>query len=274
MSAKHGSLTIAGCGLHPGHMTLETESLIKNAEKVLLVAPNPLSVQHIIGLNSSTEHLGKYYNEDGISRPEIYKKMAIHIIELVRQGVQLVTVFYGHPGVFVTSTRLASDTLKQEGYKVSMKPGIAADACLFADLDLDPADTGCQSYEATRFLLTKRTPDTSAALILWQLGLTGEHTNDHFSPGAQGLSSLSQLLQQYYSPGHKVCLYEAPSIPGFKPRADWITIQQLSQAKVSVITTLYVPAESQPEFASDRLSWLGISESDIEHWEEYDKLEF
>lgn len=268
MTAKQGSLTIAGCGLHPGHMTLETESLIKNAEKVLLVAPNPLSIQHIISLNDTTEHLGKYYNEEGISRPDIYKKMAMHIIELVRSGVQVVTVFYGHPGVFVTSTRLASNVLKNEGFAVKMLPGIAADACLYADLDLDPADTGCQSYEATRFLLTKRTPDTSAALILWQLGLTGEHTSDHFTPGEQGIQALSRLLQEYYPANHKVCIYEAPTLPGFQPRKDWIEISRLAKSKVSVISTLYVPACNESSFAEERLEWLGITASDIAHWNE------
>ncbi|BDX06794.1 SAM-dependent methyltransferase [Planctobacterium marinum] len=272
MATNNGSLTIAGCGLHPGHMTLETESLIKNAEKVLLVAPNPLSIQHIISLNSTTEHLGKYYNEDGISRPDIYKKMAKHIIDLVRSGVQVVTIFYGHPGVFVTSTRLASDVLKQEGYPVKMLPGIAADACLYADLDLDPADTGCQSYEATRFLLTKRTPDTSAALILWQLGLTGEHTSDHFKPGEQGLKALSKLLQEYYPAEHMICIYEAPTLPGFQPRKDWIAIRELSEAEVSVISTLYVPACNESVFAQERLEWLGISITDIDHWNESQEL--
>lgn len=273
MHDKQGSLTIAGCGLHPGHMTLETESLIKNAEKVLLVAPNPLSIQHIITLNSATEHLGKYYNEAGISRPEIYRKMAQHIVGLVREGIQVVTVFYGHPGVFVTSTRTASKVLKDEGYAVKMLPGIAADACLYADLDLDPADTGCQSYESTRFLLTQREPDTSAALILWQLGLTGEHTNDHFKPGKYGLAALSNLLLQYYSAQHKICLYEAPTLPGFNPRVEWISIKQLSDADVSVITTLYVPAANEPTFAAERLKWLGLTEADIAHWEEQEHLE-
>lgn len=273
MTIKNGSLTIAGCGLHPGHMTLETESLIKNAEKVLLVAPNPLSIQHIISINETTEHLGRYYNEEGISRPEIYKKMTMHIVDLVRSGVQVVTVFYGHPGVFVTSTRLASDLLKKEGYQVKMLPGIAADACLYADLDLDPAETGCQSYESTRFLLTKRVPDTSAALILWQLGLTGEHTNEHFKPGEQGLAALSRLLAEYYPQGHKVCVYEAPTLPGFDPRIDWMTIEKLATAEVNTISTLYVPAGNEPTFAEERLAWLGLTEADIEHWEEYEDIE-
>lgn len=267
MPTEQGSLTIAGCGLHPGHMTLETKTLIENAEKVLLVAPNPLSIQHIIGLNPATEHLGRFYNEEGISRPEIYHKMAMHMVELVREGNNVVTVFYGHPGVFVTSTRTASQILRDEGYQVKMLPGISADACLFADFDLDPADTGCQSHEATRFLLTDVNVDVSAALILWQLGLTGEHTNSKFKPGKKGLEALCKRLLEHYPADHKVCIYEAPTLPGFSARKDWVTIPELVNSKVGVISTLVVPAARDPEFVYDRLAWLGLEETDTRNWE-------
>lgn len=267
MPTEKGSLTIAGCGLHPGHMTLETKALIENAEKVLLVAPNPLSVQHIIGLNSNTEHLGRFYNEKGISRPEIYHKMAMYMVGLVRGGSNVVTIFYGHPGVFVTSTREASQILRKENYKVNMLPGISADACLFADFDLDPADTGCQSHEATRFLLTNVKVDPTSALILWQLGLTGEHTNSKFKPGQKGLEALCKRLLEYYPEDHKVCIYEAPTLPGFDARKDWITIQELVNAEIGVISTLLVPAAFAPEFVDDRLDWLGLEKSDTRFWE-------
>ncbi|WP_168171450.1 SAM-dependent methyltransferase [Lacimicrobium sp. SS2-24] len=268
----NGRLTIAGCGLHPGHMTLETQSLIEAAETVLLVAPNPLSIQHIRQLNANTEHLGRFYNM-GYSRPEIYRQMALRIIELVQQGQSVCVVFYGHPGVFVSSTRMAGRVLSERGYPVTMLPGISADACLYADLGLDPADTGCQSYESTRFLLTRRDVDNSAALILWQLGLTGEHSMDKFEPGKKGLAALSRLLQQSYPPEHQVCLYEAPTLPGFEPRKDWMALTDLAPADVNTITTLYVPACQEPSFAAERLAWLGLNEDDIRHWDEYEEIE-
>ncbi|ALS99684.1 SAM-dependent methyltransferase [Lacimicrobium alkaliphilum] len=271
MDAKKGRLTIAGCGLHPGHMTLETQSLIQTAESVLLVAPNPLSIQHIRQLNPHTEHLGRFYNM-GYSRPEIYRQMALYIIALVHQGRSVCVVFYGHPGVFVSSTRMASRVLAEQGYPVTMLPGISADACLYADLGLDPADTGCQSYESTRFLLTRREIDSSAALILWQLGLTGEHSMDKFEPGQQGLAALSRLLQQSYPAEHMLCLYEAPTLPGFEPRKDWIALADLAKADVNTITTLYVPACREPTFAEERLGWLGLTEADISHWDEYEEI--
>ncbi|GGO64489.1 SAM-dependent methyltransferase [Bowmanella pacifica] len=269
---KKGRLTIAGCGLHPGHMTLETQSLIQTAEVVLLVAPNPLSIQHILQLNPNTEHLGRFYTM-GFSRPEIYQQMAKRIIELVKQDKDVCTVFYGHPGVFVSSTRMASRALAPLGYEIKMLPGISADACLYADLDLDPADTGSQSYESTHFLLTHRKVDSSAALILWQLGLTGEHSMEDFKPGEQGLAALTRLLLQDYPADHRVCLYEAPIFPGYEPKKDWVALSALPNAEVNTVTTLYVPACRPAEFAADRLSWLGLTEQDIHHWDEYEAVE-
>ena len=51
--------------------------------------------------------------------------------------------------------------------------GISAEACLFADLGLDPGTTGCQSYEATAFLARTPPVDTEAVLVLWQVSVLG-----------------------------------------------------------------------------------------------------
>jgi len=262
-----GSLVIAGCGLHPGHMTLESKSHIESADKVLLVAPNPLSIHHIQTLNPRVENLGRFYDSEK-NRAQTYHKMAQYVIEQVRAGFEICVVFYGHPGIFVTSTHLAQQTLDKEGYKVTMLPGISADACLFADLNLDPAFSGCQSYEATQFLLTQRNWDTGAALILWQIGLVGEHTLSKFQPGKQGPEALTQLLLQAYPEQHQVCLYEAPTMPGFQPRKEWLAIPDLKFAEVFPHTTLYIPADKPLEFVKERLAWLGIDESQTNAWRE------
>jgi uroporphyrin-III C-methyltransferase len=267
-----GRLVIAGCGLHPGHMTLETVSQISHADHVVVVAPNPLSVQHIRSLNASVENLGRFYGNDR-TRMQTYRLMAHRMVELVEQGKNICAVFYGHPGIFVLSTHLASNLLKQAGYPVSMLPGISADACLFTDLDIDPASSGCQSYEATQFLLTRRTIDTGAALILWQIGLVGEHTLKSHSPGEKGLFAISQLLLEHYSPAHQICLYEAPTLPGFAPRKDWISLSQLASSDVQPITTLFIPAAVELDFATERLALLGLTEADLAAWDDCGRVE-
>lgn len=260
ITAACGSLTITGCGLHPGHMTLETESIIREADLVLVVAPNPLANRHIQSLNAVVENLGHVYTRD-LNRLQIYQAMADRIVECVRAGKNVCAVFYGHPGIFVLSTHLARKTLLADGYPVRMLPGISADACLFAELDLDPATTGCQSYEASQFLLTTRQFDTGAALILWQIGLVGEHTLKNYCPAERGLEALTRLLRQHYPSDHQVCLYEAAVMPGFEARIEWLDLRELPQAATQPWTTLYVPAGSELVFAEDRVAWLGLSET-------------
>lgn len=260
-----GSLVIAGCGLHPGHMTLETRGYIEAADKVLVVAPNPLSIQHIRDINPKAENLGRFYG-GGATRLETYHMMAEHMVELVEAGYHVCNIFYGHPGIFVTSTHLAAKTLKEKDLPVKMLPGISADACLYADLNVDPASKGCQSVEATQFLLTERAIDTCSDLLIWQIGLVGEHTLKSREPGKHGLTAITRLLSQHYPEDHQICLYQAPTLPGFEPVTDWLALKDLPQAKVSVPTTLYVPACSELVFAKDRLAWLGLTMDDLSAW--------
>jgi hypothetical protein len=57
------------------------------------------------------------------------------------------------------------------GVSARMLPGVSAEDNLIADLGVDPA--GLQSYEATGFLVYKYRFDTSAGLVLWQVGVLG-----------------------------------------------------------------------------------------------------
>ena len=83
-------------------------------------------------------------------------------------------VFYGHPGVFVNPSHRAVAQARAEGFRAAMLPGVSAEDCLFADLGLDPGAHGCQSYEATDFVIRRRSCYPSALLILWQVGALGE----------------------------------------------------------------------------------------------------
>src|SRR5439155_2475209 len=89
-----------------------------------------------------------------------------------RQDVS--AALYGHPGVFVYPSHEAVSRARADGFAARMLPAVSAEDCLFADLGVDPGATGCQSYEATDFLLRQRQVDPTAALILWQVSVIGE----------------------------------------------------------------------------------------------------
>jgi Tetrapyrrole (Corrin/Porphyrin) Methylases len=91
----------------------------------------------------------------------------------VRKGENVVGLFYGHPGVFVSPSHRSIDLAREEGYTATMLPGISAEDCLFADLGIDPSIPGCLTYEATDMLIRNKPLVPSSHLIVYQVGCIG-----------------------------------------------------------------------------------------------------
>src|SRR2546429_6584747 len=63
--------------------------------------------------------------------------------------------------LFPYTTLFRSRQAREEGFEAEMLPAVSAEDCLFADLGVDPGDEGCQSFEATSFLLFRSEEHTS-----------------------------------------------------------------------------------------------------------------
>lgn len=245
---KKGSLVIVGSGIKLiSHLTTEAQANIQKADKVFYHIPHTLAEQWVQKLNPACESLRTAYADDKL-RLDSYMEMAERILTAVRQGQRVCAVFYGHPGVFVTPSHNAIQQARAEGYSAEMLPGISAEDCLFADLGIDPATYGCQTYEATDFLLYKRQFDPRSHLVLWQIGVIGElHKRAQLTNA--GLTILVEELVKTYSPQHAVCLYEAPQDPINKPQILYLPLAELPNAPVTAISTLYIPPK-EPSIAN------------------------
>lgn len=240
-NTQSGSLVIAGCGIKlVGHMTLEAKATIEQADKVLYVVNESVMARWIHRLNPTAESLHTLY-APGKPRPDTYVEMVDTIMGHVRQGKKVCAVFYGHPGVFVNPGWKAIEQARAEGYDAKMLPGISAEDCLFVDLALDPASRGCQSYEATDFLLRPRRFDPTVPLILWQVGVVGEKGIPGDEPSRHGLALLAGVLEEHYSPAHEVVIYEATLYPIFDSVSLRVPLGELATADFTPISTLYVP---------------------------------
>ena len=125
-----------------------------------------------------------------------------------------------------------------------MLPGISAQDCLFADLGVDPMDFGCQSFEATDFLASRRIFDPTSALILWQVGVLGESSvRKDMVCRRDRLRVLEAALTRHYPVRHRVVLYEAAQFPGCHPVIKRVPLATLSRQAVLPMTTLYVPPD-------------------------------
>lgn len=235
-----GSLVVVGTGIEAiGQLTQGARAHLAAADRVLYLVADPISEAEIRTLNPRCESLKRFYGR-GKHRLITYRQMTERILNEVRKGLRVCAAFYGHPGVFALPPHAAVRLARKEGFFAVMLPAISADACLIADLGVDPATDGWQSYEATDFLLRRRRPDAAAALVLWQVGVIGALD---YARGrrARGLDVLAAALGKTYSARHKGILYEASPLPGFAPRMDEVALGALPLSQVNPISTLYVP---------------------------------
>lgn len=240
---RKGSLTVVGSGIQAlGQMTGEARQCIESADQVLCAVSDPLALEWIARLNPATENLLRFYQE-GENRWGAYRGMVRCIHDHVAAGRRVCTVFYGHPGVFVFPTHEAIRLLRREGYPAVMLPGISAEDCLLADLEIDPLQHGCQAFEATDFLLRLRRPDPASHLILWQVDAVGD--NSYRRGGNEGgqVPLLLEHLGEFYDPGHAAVLYDAAVFPLCPPAIWSFPLRELPEAvrRTRGVGTLLIP---------------------------------
>ena len=223
---------------------------------MLALAPGPLGMRWLQRINPNTESLDAHYKR-GKPRLLIYQAMVERIISCVRQGFDVCVVSYGHPGWLAHATHESLRLARAEGYRARMSPAVSSLDCLLADIGIDPGDAGCQSHEATHFLLYKHRVDPTCPLVLFQIAVTGElrHTG-HLS--RTGLRTLAAVLAKQYGADHEVVLYEAPQYPVADPMIQRLVLRDLPKARMSTFSTLYVPPKRKAGFDAEMFKRLGL----------------
>ena len=239
--APRGQLACVGLGMMLGaHLTPRSRGWLEAADVVFVAASDALVEQWVATLNPHIVSLQGLYAV-GKPRQRTYREMAEAMLAEVRAGKRVVGAFYGHPGVFAQVPHAAIAQARAEGFEAVMDPGISAEDCLYADLGLDPGKVGCAHYEASQLLFYRRTLDTSAWLVLWQIGLAGDRTYAvRASTVEQRQQMVDRLLRDYPS-DHPVTIYEAAVLPIHRPRIETVPLGQLAQATLHMHSTLVVP---------------------------------
>ncbi|WP_299569827.1 SAM-dependent methyltransferase [uncultured Shewanella sp.] len=261
-----GRVTFVGTGLQlAGQVSVLSKSYIENADLVFSLVPDGFTERWLVSLNPNHRSLQPYYaqKDEVKNRRDTYSQMVEAILEQVRSGLNVVVALYGHPGVFACVSHLSIKQARQEGHHAQMLPGISAEACLWADLGIDPGTSGHQSYEATQFMLYQHIPNPKTHLLLWQIALAGEHTLTEFSTTSERLEILVEHLSQWYPLAHEVIIYEAANLPHLKPRIERFNLSQLPYVELSTISTLLIPPSEKLALNVDILKRLGIEAGDI-----------
>jgi hypothetical protein len=251
-------LVIAGSGIRAiGQFTLEAQAHIREGDAVFFVVSDPATEQWIREQNPTAVDLYSLYDNDK-PRHDTYIQMSEVMLREVRKGLNVVGVFYGHPGVFVNPSHRAIAIARAEGFQALMLPGVSAQDCLFADLGVDPSTPGCQVLEATDLLLRRRTLQTDAHVIIFQAGSVGDMGFRFRGFPNTRFPVLVNYLDDWYGPDHPVIHYIASQFSLSQALTERLTVGRLSDpdiaASITGISTLYLPPkearQNDPEMAS------------------------
>lgn len=248
-------LVVVGSGIQfSRHASARTLSEIAHAQTVFCLV-DAFALALVRDLRPDAIDLGQYY-APGKDRRETYRQIDAAIMAEVRAGKQVCAVFYGHPGVFADVPHRVIRKARAEGFAARMEVGVSAEACLYADLGIDPGHRGVQSMEATHLLYYNRKLDPDGLVLLWQVALSGDLSCRRFHAEREGLVALVAKLQLWYPPEHEVILYEAAQLPIDSPRAERLRLAELPDAQYAEYTTLVIPplGELQPDPAYARIS--------------------
>ena len=242
-----GELTVVGSGIRAiTDMTLGAEAQIRSAEKVFYCVADPVTERRIHSFNPTAQSLYGLYDND-TPRIQTYQAMVDTILAPVRDGRRVCAVFYGHPGVFALPTHEAVRIARREGHRAEMQPAVSADASLFADLGIDPSKPGCHTLEATDLLIRHRVPDTTGHVLIWQAECVGDGGFNFSGYRKAHFAQLVDELRRHYPADHPVYIYEAASFPHMLPTISRSSLDVITAADLTGISTLYLPpAELAP----------------------------
>ncbi|HYZ78153.1 MAG TPA: SAM-dependent methyltransferase [Gaiellaceae bacterium] len=259
LSAARGSLTVVGTGIAlRAQVTREAAAAIQRADEVLYLVTDRLAAAWVEDANPRSRSLHTLY-APGKERNQTYAEVVDELLEPVRAGRDVCAVFYGHPGVFVRPGHEAVRRARAEGFRARMLPAVSALDCLVADLGIDPAVTGLQSYEATEFVVHRRRPDTAATLVLWQIGVIGE-LGTASEPSRANLAVLAEHLERSYPASHETIVYEASPFPLVAdPFVLRVPLDRLPDAEVPLLSTLVVPPARRPRRDRATMARLGLT---------------
>ena len=257
---RPASLTVVGTGIRLGvHLTPEARAAIAASDELLHLASDPLMEEWLRGLHARTSSLRDEYRV-GEAREAIYERIVERMLAPVRAGRRVTVAFYGHPGVYVRPSHEAIRRARAEGHDARMLPAISAEDCLFADLGIDPATTGCASYDATDFLLRNPPLDTGSALLLWQITVIGDvPAVDSSAPRLDNVPLLVERLAEHYSRTHEVVVYEASPYPVAEAVIERVQLDSLHAAELTPLSTLYVPPATVRVFDPETAARFGFS---------------
>jgi precorrin-6B methylase 1 len=187
------------------------------------------------------------YEESGC-RLGSYDQMAARVIASALEHPPVTFAMSGHPTVGAEAPFLIQALAKSLGLNVSVQPGISAMDCLFAELMIDPCQSGVQMFEATDLLLRKHSLIPEVPALIWQIGAveTRLHTTRRSKP--RRFERFLRHVLQFYPSSHEAVAYFASQHPLMRSQILRFPLGNIGDhaAELHPGFTLYIPPRGQP----------------------------
>jgi len=269
MTGPKGKLLVLGSGIESVGFTIDVEMYVKAADVVFYLVTDPTTQFWILKLCPEAYDLSALYGDEK-PRYNTYMQMTEAMLYHVRQGKTVVSIYYGHPGIFALATHRAIAIARREGHLAIMKPGVSALDCLCADLGVDPSYPGMQTYEATDMLMRGRRPDAAQHVVLWQVGAIGEMGYRRRGYVNQNFIVLIQFLQEIYGNDYPVVNYVAARYPTLPPTIETFRLSELlrpaNQTKILSMSTFYLAPKEPTEANVDLGVRIGLFKPGSKPW--------
>lgn len=233
-------LIITGSGIKAlSHITKETEIAIEQADYVLYLVNEPITAQWIENKSQQSESLDMLYFSEK-HRADAYKKIIERVQFTLMLYQKICMVVYGHPLLLSNAVSGLIESIDPNHVQLIVLPALSAFDCLLADLAIDPI-SGCFSIDAGLFIHNNEPIYTRSHLILWQVGVVGDHSTHFNNEAHEKLNFLKERLIKLYNPNQTCIFYEASMYPHIAPKIIKTQLSEIDKHSISRLTTLYVP---------------------------------
>jgi precorrin-6B methylase 1 len=246
-----GRLVCVGLGISPqAHLTSAAKHHIEQSDIVFADVPHARLESWLKELHGDVRSL-RSARSDRRPRMEANRKIVQLLLAEVRNGKSVCAAFYGHSGAFGGPAQLAVQSARREGFDALMEPGISAADCLYADLGIDPIKYGCQHYEASQLMRYRRSLDSSAYLVLWNIDSPPEAIVAEANVVAYR-KVLVDVLAAEYPQQHSILVYHPADSPQSMPKIARLSLALLPTADIGPHACVVIPpaAELLPDTAT------------------------
>jgi uncharacterized protein YabN with tetrapyrrole methylase and pyrophosphatase domain len=228
-------------------LTRAAEDAIRASKRVFHGAPDFGVAEYLEELCPAVESLLDLYTE-GADRAEIYRAMAVRVLDGALDQPPVSFAVSGHPTVLVYPSRLICQAAKLLDLSVEVIPGVSSIDALLIDLGIDPGDRGLQIFEASGLLVEERRVDPEVPCLIFQAPAVESVFSTAAPSRPERFQRLHSHLAQFYPEDLEVVFAESSNFPLLPPRLERFKLSELTDrlASAAPMGTLYMPPVAEP----------------------------